>query len=501
MRVSTFVLGVLLTAWPSASPAAWQVAKSKHFIIYADDRPKTVQDFATKLERFDQAARVLLRMDDPPVGDGNRVTVFVVPTDIEVRRLAGDRTGFLQGFYKGRVEGSVVYVPKKSDFDGGLGANPILYHEYSHHLMMQQLDQPYPEWYVEGFAEFMSTPKFEKDGSVGLGTAPLHRAYSLFNKSLPLEALFTSDVSKLSADQRETLYGRAWLLTHFLIMEQPRKGQLTAYVQAISKGQPSLEAARATFGDFTQLDKNLESYLNRSRIMYFKIPGAKVQPGPIDVEPVSAGGAEIMPLRWRIKNGVAASEAEAIAGQARQIEGRYPGDELVETTLAEAELDASHYQSAEAAANRAIKANPRSPEALLLKGRAMLERAAVAEGDQTALFAEARKTFIAANKIDAEDPEPLLDFYQAYVREGVRPTANAIDALHYASNLAPQDVGVRMNSALAYLNEGKTKEARETLVPVAYSPHGGGASAAARRVIARIDAGEGKEAAKAAFSR
>ena len=106
----------------------------------------------------------------------------------------------------------------------------------------------------------------------------------------------------------------------------------------------------------------------------------------------------------------------------------------------------------------AIKANPRSPEALLLKGRAMLERAAVAEGDQTALFAEARKTFIAANKIDAEDPEPLLDFYRAFVREGVRPTANAIDALHYASNLAPQDVGVRMNSALAYLNEGKTRK-------------------------------------------
>ena len=48
---------------------------------------------------------------------------------------------------------------------------------------------------------------------------------------------------------------------------------------------------------------------------------------------------------WRIKNGVAASEAEAIASdRSRQIEGRYPGDELVEMTLAEAELDASHYR-------------------------------------------------------------------------------------------------------------------------------------------------------------
>lgn len=501
MRVSKLFLGVLLAASSSAAPAAWQVAKSKHFIIYADDRPKTVQDFATKLERFDQAARVLLKMDDPPVGDGNRVTVFVVPTDDEVRRLAGDTTGFLQGFYRGRVEGSVVYVPKKSDFDGGIGANPILYHEYSHHLMMQQLDQPYPEWYVEGFAEFMSTPRFEKDGSVGLGAAPKHRAYSLFNKTLPVEALFTSDVTKLSADQRETLYGRAWLLTHFLIMDEARKGQLTAYVQALSKGQPGLEAARATFGDFKQLEKDLQAYLNRSRIMYFQIPGSKVQPGPIEVQPLSAGAAEIMPVRWRLKNGVARSEREKVAGQARLIQARYPGAGLVETTLAEAELDAGHYEAAEAAADRAIKAYPKGTEPLIMKGRALLERAALGEGDQSALFAEARRTFIAANKLDAEDPEPLLDYYQAFLREGVRPTPNAIDALHYASNLAPQDVGVRMNSALAYLKEGKTKEARETLMPVAYSPHAGPASAAARRMIARIDAGDGKEAAKAAFSR
>ncbi len=46
--------------------------------------------------------------------------------------------------------------------------------------MMQQLDQPYPEWYVEGFAEFLSVPEFEKDGSIGIG-APQHRGWALFN--------------------------------------------------------------------------------------------------------------------------------------------------------------------------------------------------------------------------------------------------------------------------------------------------------------------------------
>jgi hypothetical protein len=76
----------------------------------------------------------------------------------------------------------------------------------------------------------------------------------------------------------------------------------------------------------------------------------------------------------------------------------------------------------------------------------------------------------------------------------VRPNDNAIAALHYASDLAPQDLGVRLNSAIAYLNEDKVKEARNTLTIVAYSPHAEEVGDLARRMIAAIDAGKGKAA-------
>ena len=51
-----------------------------------------------------------------------------------------------------------------------------------------------------------------------------------------------------------------------------------------------------------------------------------------------------------------------------------------------------------------------------------------------------------------------------------------------------------MNSAIAYLNENKLREARATLAPVAYSPHGGEAAEVARIMIAKIDAGDAKAA-------
>jgi hypothetical protein len=66
--------------------------------------------------------------------------------------------------------------------------------------------------------------------------------------------------------------------------------------------------------------------------------------------------------------------------------------------------------------------------------------------------------------------------------------------LHYASDLAPQDLGLRVNSAIAYLEEGKLKDARAALAPVAYSPHGGSISETAARMIAEIDKGDAKAA-------
>jgi len=50
MRPSLLALAAglaLATAFPAN--AAWHVAKSKHFVIYADDRPKRLSEFATRL--------------------------------------------------------------------------------------------------------------------------------------------------------------------------------------------------------------------------------------------------------------------------------------------------------------------------------------------------------------------------------------------------------------------------------------------------------------------
>ena len=499
--LSRLLLGAAALIASGPTVAAWHKASTAHFVIYADDSPAKLRDFATRLEKFDKAVRQVRGMADPPMGDGNRLTVIVVPTVSDVQKLAAHKPWAmtkLAGFYQPSAEGSIAIVPRKSNDTrmGDFADAETFFHEYAHHLMYYDLAAATPLWYSEGFAEFMSTASFGKDGSVMLGRPALGRAHAVDDKStFPLERMLAGKYEKLTDDEWGALYARGWLLTHYLTFEKTRKGQIERYLEDVSVGKDSLQAAQLAFGDFKALDRNLHGYLGRSRISVVKVAPEALPIGPVTVEPLSAGGGEIMPLRTRLKIGVADSEKKALADQIRAVAARYPADPLVQVTLAEAEYKASQYAATEVAADRALVADARLIEAMIFKGQAIMERAA--NGDKDATFAAARGWFQKTNKLDPEDPEPLMLFHRAQVRDTGRATANSIAALHYAANLAPQDFGLRMQSAYQYLQDNKLAEARKTLVPVAYSPHGGGTASAARTAIERIDAGDSKGAENA----
>ena len=481
----------LTVFWPCLAEATWHEARSTHFVIYSDEKPERLRDFAIRLEKFDQAARYARGMQNVPPGEGNRLTVFVLSSISEVQRLSQRKDKELAGFYTGRATGSMAFVPRRAGDGSKTSIDPetIFFHEYAHHLMMQEIDRPYPEWLIEGFAEFMSTAIFGKDGSVGLGAPALHRAYGLFsNVQIPIKQLLAGNYGKLSPEGRESLYSRGWLLTHYLTFEPSRRGQLEKYLNGIASGEELLKAAEAAFGDLDLLEKNVDGYLKRRKMTYLNVAAEKAVPGPIDVRPLSQGGAAVMPLRMQSKRGVDEKSAGPIANELRAIASRYPDDPLVQVTLAEAEHDAGNFDASSAAADRALKADPKLTEAMIFKGRT-----AMAKGESSgkdADWEEARRWFMAANKLDTEDPEPLMLFYQSYVRQGERPTANAIAALHYASRLAPQDAGLRMNSAVAYLNERKVDEARKEIAPIAYDPHGGSYAGFARRMLELVTKGD-----------
>ena len=493
-RKTSLLLAAAALALPGPARAAWHEASSTHFIIYADESPDRLREFATRLEKFDKAVRVARSMQDHPPGPGNRLTVFVVSNVGQVQKLHQRKDRDVAGFYTGRATGSIAFVPRSAGNGSKTSIDPetIFFHEYAHHLMMQDLDRPYPEWMIEGFAEFMSTAIFPKDGSVGLGAPALHRGYALFAPTqIPLEKMLAGNYAKLSGDERASMYARGWLLAHYMTFEPSRQGQLATYIDGIARGDDALMAARRAFGDLKELDRTLEGYLHRRKMAYLAVAPAKLSIGPIAIRPLSPGAAAIIPLRMQSKRGVNAQTAGPLAAQVRSVAAAWPADPLVQVTLAEAEIDAGKADAADVAADRALKADPQSTEAMVYKGRAAMARAqkSGAESD----WKEARRWFLAANKIDTEDPEPLMLFYQSYAEAGAPLTKNAVAALLYASTLAPQDDGLRIYAVRQLLIEKRLAEARRMFAPIAFQPHAPERYRESNaRVMAAIAAGDDK---------
>jgi tetratricopeptide (TPR) repeat protein len=173
----------------------------------------------------------------------------------------------------------------------------------------------------------------------------------------------------------------------------------------------------------------------------------------------------------RSDRGVNAETAAPILKDAIPIGERYPDDAVVQGWLAEMALDAGRYDLAEAAADRALAINPKSSQALIYKAQVRINRAREAKVTDRAVWDEARKWLLRANRIDPNDAYTLLLYYSSFGMAGMVPTANAKDALARAHELVPQDSQLRFAYAYQSLADDRVEDAKLALRPLAYSAH------------------------------
>lgn len=464
-RVAAF-LGLILTC-TSPALAAWSEARTRHFVIYSEQSPRALQAYAERLERFDAAVRTIRAMADPPLTDGGKVRIYVLPTIGALQSLLGDRQRNALGFYVPRASGSVAFVTARLDETrDGLSTDHVFQHEYMHHLMLNDQKTPLAAWMIEGYAEFFGTAEVEKAGSVRIGLPPQVRGYSVLQDLGFNAEQMLSGATPRNDEERASLYGKGWLLTHYLAFSKERKDQLSAYLINLSRGESGLVAARNAFGDLKQLDRELDRYAHGS------FAGVRVAAGPrppVTIRRMTEGEDAIMRVRIRSDRGVNSRTAPVIAADARRIAARFPADPFVQATLAETEFDNRDYKAALAAADRAIAVQPNNVQALIYRGRTLMETAR--KGGTKADWAEVRRAFVRANRADLENAEPLYLYYQSFGAAGERPTKSAVDGLLYAQALAPQDEGLRFDAVRQLLIDGQPAKAEPLFATIAFSPH------------------------------
>ena len=493
MRIRMIALALLLV--PGAARAEWLEASSAHFVVYADDSERDIRKFSEQLERYHEAMAVITQLDAPPPSPSNRVTVFVVRNEREVQRLMGTDDRNVAGFYLPRAGGSVAFVPRVEVRTGEPDFSMILLlHEYAHHFLISSSGFPGPRWFGEGGAEFFASAEFTSDGGVGIGRPAYHRGAELvLGRNVKVLELVDSEAyeKRSRGNTQDAFYGKSWLLYHYLVFTPERSGQLRGYLRAMAGGKSSREAAEQVFGDLDQLERELQRYLDRPRMNSLLFKPERFTIAPIALRRVSAGEAAMMPVRIRSRRGVTREQALELLADAREVAARFPGDAAVLAALAEAEYDAGYDAEAIAAADGALALDPGQVNAYVQKGFALFRRAAATEGEaRTAAYRAAVAPFLALNKIENDHPLPLIYYFRSFAERGATPPEQAVFGLERAAQLAPFDLGLRLNLATYQIQSGDLANARGNLVPVAYNPHGEGAMVdGARQVIERIDAG------------
>jgi hypothetical protein len=477
-----FLVFALSGAISTANAAAkWLRADTHNFIIYSSGDKRQTQQLAENVERFDALMRLRtnIQRDENP----NRLTIYMLAEAGDVAKIMGDKSGSIAGIYLPRSDGSFSITNReRANSQLELSGNTVLFHEYAHHFMFRYFNAAYPAWYIEGFAEFVSTATFKPNGEWMLGRPAYHRAYGLLEvRPVPIEKLLFERASRSDPAAGDAFYGRAWLFVHMLMMDPSWKGKMGRYMELTNGGRSPRDAAVEAFGDLKELDKALDKYLARSKISVISSIRAVTVDGPITVTELDPLNSQLVALNLKRRVG---SEPVKTRDLLRILAAQATGNAEVWFELAQAELEvgqasetdankAAGAAAAEVAIDRALAINPDHVRANVFKARRLFEKLEIAGNFNAVPWRDARSYLLRANAKANLDPEPLLAWYESFVMQGKEPPKNAADGLALAFNLAPEAAELRIKYAFDLVRQDNYDAAIKLLEILAFDPHGG----------------------------
>lgn len=506
-----FVITSLIAALAASSAPAWagtwHRADSDHFIIYGDGRPGDLEDFAHELEKFDSLLRMLWRLPENPAQ--RKLTIYTVGSSDEVERIIGRPN--IAGFYSPRLDGSFAVSNRiQTSQHDALSGKEVLFHEYAHHFMYRNFSVPAPSWFIEGFAEFVATAEFKKNGGWVFGKPAFHRATEVeYASRIPIRALLQFGSEAHEKRDMTAFYGWSWALTHMLYTaEEGRGAKVVDYLNRLNRGEENLAAAQAAFGDLDALDRKLAAYV-KSRIAYSPSSKPIAYDDNITVTPLSDAQGRVVELAMlrrgggtferaladlRELGGTDAAGADALVQLARaeyakahRKEDEEGDDQVAKATAAIAGDAAVDLSAALTAVDRALALAPLHVEASVLKSRILMETLSDAGDYDSPKWDEAEQYALLANQAEPNNPEALYAYAQLLLRQGKRDET-VEEVLRSAYAYAPEVRDLRVAYAFELAANRNYDRAIALLQIIANDPHGGGTG---RSAIARIEAMRG----------
>ncbi|MDC0887084.1 hypothetical protein OAS19_04765 [Altererythrobacter sp.] len=498
----------------------WHRADSKHFTIYSSGGERQLEDFAHEAERFDALLRTLFSVRDNE--NARPLTIYLVPRAKDIPPLLSGSQSGAAGFYRRNLMGTYAVSHREFTARGRLGPKGVLFHEYAHHFMFNNFSQPFPFWFVEGFAEFVSTSEFKRNGEWTFGRPAQHRASSLFNaRKVPIRELLAERPDLRRGGDASAFYGWSWALTHMLYLDNGDGGDsIGRYLGLINRGTSSLEAAETAFGDLDELENRMRNYVRKS-MRYSRSPDPLPYNKAITVTRLDDHGSALRELVLRrgstqgdfplantrdsllaLANApdadaetwyqLAEAEFQLAMNRSEDEDEKDEDDEsAADNTVVIEQIfstpEAIDDAAAEAAARQALSLNADHPRANLLQGRILMRRAELETDNkaEAALYDEARTYFRRANAAANLDPLPLYFFARSQLQQG-KPGSDTNAMLGAAFSFSPETSDLRAAYAFDLARIGKFDEAIALMTVLANNPHGGAKGRAAVKRIERL---------------
>lgn len=486
VRVMVLVAFALTMVGVAPARAEWLKAETEHFVIYGDTSEGELREYARKLERFHAMMERFMPPSKPDIV-APKLDIHITDGLAQMRQIWPTMPDTVAGFYSRNYDG--IYAVS----DERRGGDETLFHEYAHHYMFQHLNEAYPGWFIEGFAEYFA-PSDMRMGQIKYGLWRDGRVLTLGDTQgwVPMEDVLRSRLTMRSARRGGAYYAQAWLLTHYMLGSPERNRQLSAYLAAVGRGADPIEALNTHLGTTPdELGRAMRSYLGRGITTYRLAEALPVAQVEVTRLPRSTG--ETLWLGLRAARSVAEADRPALLARATAIAARYPGDLAAGLTLAKVQRAVEDPAAARQTLEGVIAAHPDSAEARWLMATLLMDEADDADdaARTTALQRQARSHLSAAYEAAP------LDFrvYRALARSrrGAAnfPTDSDFATLESAYALAPQLPDNGIQYARVLMTRGQYAEAVIVLSPLANNPHAGGDLAPLRRQLDEARAGAG----------
>lgn len=483
----------LLAAGP-ARASNWTRAESAHFIAVSDAHESKARDYLRQLEAFRYVALLTLGADPASTRVQSKLDIVLLKNQDEILKVRSDFSREVAGWYAWCGEGSTAFATLQRTISRD-GVDPglvTLFHEYAHHLMFQATDRWYPAWYVEGFAEYMSTAEVEDD-KVSLGQPFSWRSQVLAqDRWIDFARVLAPDFKGASVKDHDdwtvqSFYAQSWLLAHYMLNDSERTRRFNDYFARVAAGEDPVAAFEPATGIAVgSLQRVLKRYMEnmpvivvRTRAMQDAAPTSEALPD--DVPDLALSAARLRTCLPRL-------QGEELLAQLRARPGASQALRLVRDR---AELLFGDPRAAAADLLSHVGDDDQSFEAHYLLGRVDLAAADKADGDaRVAAMDQAREQLLKAYRLKKVDAPNL--YYLSYALPGGGHNSNVLNAARGAHALSPSVSEYALHEARLDLQADARDKAVQALMPLASNPHDAKQAARMRAAIATIRAGAGE---------